>query len=255
MVTSRSMLDSSCLFLAFLIVPFGSRINAAEQRSRQESLKRYPEYQGDVPLAERISTRKNGDLTGNIAANRPLNRHDRDYILGLSDFIIDKQNDPGMRRSATHNVGLFGHQIAIPALLAVLRDDKDSKEVQREAVNALSKIKDKRVVDYLIEDGLGSEHIEVASQASDDLAQLVGGPLAQIPGVAQRVPKDLNDPDLEAPNFAEYREGRGDEYKKRYREYLRNLYQHKQMVWRDWWKKNRARVSDEGLNRAERWTQ
>lgn len=197
----------------------------------------FPEYHGDVPLADRLSTVKIGDLTGNIPADRPLTLQELDYILRLSDYLIDKQNDWSSRDAAANILGDLGHQYAIPALLAVLRDEKDNSEVRQRVVAALSKIRDKRVIGWLIEDALGSGENRLAMQALEDLPQLVGGPNVQEGFDLMPPPPSDN---LEA-------------YRKENAKYLQKFYQHAQKAWRAWWKENRDRIDNAKLGRGGQW--
>ena len=235
------------LFVLTLTVATAAEKGAESfKRSRAESREHFPKYPG-MSLDKRL---EKDDLNGEIAADRQLTAADRDYLIALSDYLIDKRNQD-YRSNAAYSLGMFGHRMGIPALLAVLRDQKESQEVLSAAVKALSKIKDKRVVGYLIEDGVGCEDVDVAWQANDHLAQLVGGGLAQVPGVSNVVP-DLQDPDLVRPDDRDYGKERRKEYEKRYSEYMHNLNQHRQTVWRAWWKKNRARIHVEDLHRSGR---
>lgn len=160
-------------WLLFAFVVWCGVAYAARQRSYSESRERYPSHGGKA-LALREG--RGGDLHGNIPADRPLSPEDRRLVLDLSDFLIDKQNDSGPREWAAKDLGYLGHRYGIPALLAVLRDESDEFGVRQRAVIALSMIRDKRAVRYLIEGGLGSGDKGIGEQTLWELVQFAGGP-------------------------------------------------------------------------------
>lgn len=139
--TCAKAMFCSCIFIAFVQCLDG---NATPATAAPES-----GSGNDYPLSEPIWKGRN--LGGNISADRPLDLRDLDLLLRLSRFLIDKRNDGAKRGTAAGNLGALGHQYAIPALLAVIRDEEDNSDVRARATIALSQIRDKRVVDYLID--------------------------------------------------------------------------------------------------------
>ena len=159
----------------------------------------YPEYRGKTPWHERImNDGKNvGDLTGDIAADRPLTRDDSDHLLALANYLIDKQNDWVDRRHAAGGLGDYGHRSGLPALLAVVRDEVENEDVRRAAVRALTFVRDPRVVGYVVEAVLAKPSPKnLVFEALDDLAQFSGIP----PELAapKRLPPVLPPPEDEA---------------------------------------------------------
>jgi hypothetical protein len=76
------------------------------------------------------------------------------------------------RKSAIGYLGRLGHVHAIPALLAVIRDEENHDGSRGEAIIALSRIRDKRVVDHLID------------MLDDDIGETANIQLFKITGVA-----------------------------------------------------------------------
>lgn len=109
-------------------------------------------------------------------ADRRLTEQEATEILTLSDSLIDSRTHWIDRKRAARRLGLdLGHKHCIPALLAVLRDQKDTFRVRQGCVLALSWIADRRVVDFLIEALLDPER-NVAIQAHVQLQKLTGQP-------------------------------------------------------------------------------
>jgi hypothetical protein len=113
------------------------------------------------------------------AADRDLTLRELDELLHLSDFAIDKRNDWLDRN---------------PALTAIVRDETDRDPgVRQRAVVALSRIRDKRVIEVLIETLLDKDR-DVADQANEQLAKIVHG---------DPVPEPLP-PDWDSPERRQY---------------------------------------------------
>lgn len=179
------------------------------------------ESPAQYPAKEDLDRRE--DLQGDIAADRALSAKELDLLLRLSDLLIDTRANRVDRGWAARDLGILGHKYAIPALVAVLRDESDNMGVRQRAATALSMIRDKRTVEYLISDGLGSNSSFFATEVLSDLVQFAGRP------------PELAD--------ASYRAGvkpppKDPVERKKYLE-----------TWHQWWKKNRDKIK---LNRSER---
>ena len=97
-------------------------------------------------------------------------------VLDPSQYLIDKRFDDGTRERAASDLDMLGHQYAIPALVAVLRDETDVPQVRQRCIRALRMIRDKRAVVHLIDDALGSEHRQLVRDAMWDLTEFAGRP-------------------------------------------------------------------------------
>ncbi len=143
------------------------------------------------------------------AANRELDPETLKRIVELSDVLIDKRSNSGERWKAANRFGRdLAHKYAIPALVLVLRDPTDNERVRQKCVIALSRIRDERVVDYLIE-AILDRNVNVATQAEVQLRMLTG----------QRF-----EPDFKLPPA-------GTEARRKHQD-----------RWRAWWGENRGRV-------------
>jgi HEAT repeat protein len=129
----------------------------------------YP--QSDPPIWKRRT--EGGDLFGRIAADRKLDIKDINLVADLSDYLIDKGKSD-FRHRATQDLGWLGHKYGIPALLAVARDTSERLTVRGDCVIALGMIRDKRVVDFMINEFLRDPQFESAALAA--LVGLVGRP-------------------------------------------------------------------------------
>ena len=141
-----------------------------------------------------------------LSANRSLSAAEVAKIHQLSDIVIDKSLAGLQRRSAAKSLGLtVPHKIGIPALLAVLRDESDERDVRYACLTALSRITDERVINYLIET-LSDDDARIASRAERQLWKLTD----------QQIPLDIHaEPEVRS------RQAEG---------------------WRDWWDKNRGKA-------------
>ena len=75
--------------MALATLSVGVIVADEEQDSvSQGNRDKYPVYHEDPPWNER--DRYDGDLTGDIAADRLLSLQDSHYILALSDYLISK---------------------------------------------------------------------------------------------------------------------------------------------------------------------
>lgn len=172
------------------------------------------EYPLEVPLRHRK------DLTHDLDADRALSPSDLALLLELSQFLIDKSNDRYDRATAADDLGRLGHSYAVPALLAVIRDEKDIAKVRSRCVWALSVIKDKRNVEFIIDEAIGGD---LYFNGLSNLVRFVGRP-----------------PELKNSSWwAGVTPPPGDP--KEREAYLE--------IWRQWWKKNRDKIE---LNRTER---
>jgi hypothetical protein len=107
-----------------------------------------------------------------LAADRKLSAAELDELLAMSDVLISKREDPGRRRGVANRLGEdVAHKYAIPALVAVLRDPREDDDVRIKCVLALSWIRDKRVLDFLI-DALSDSNSGVAFEAHSQLQKL-----------------------------------------------------------------------------------
>lgn len=128
---------------AFLVVAAGFR----QAPSWAEDNSPYP--QTSPPISER------SDLSDKISGTRPLSLEDLNVLLGLSQFVACTEDESNRNQANLHwalrDLGRLGHAYAVPALLAVIRNEEISPGLRIEAVTALSRIRDKRVVDHLID--------------------------------------------------------------------------------------------------------
>jgi hypothetical protein len=135
-----------------------------------------------------------GDLLGNIPADRRLSPSDSWLLANLSDYLIDKGQTSGRTRAA-RELGYLGHKHAIPALLAVARDTSERLAVRGDCVIALGMIRDKRIVDFMINEFLRDPQLESAALAA--LVGLVGRPPALYDtswaGSVRHPPKDAKE--------------------------------------------------------------
>lgn len=199
------------------------------QSSTQEGWRTFP---GNRPGVG--DTLNKLDRITNLDANRELSNEDRKNILALADFLIDKRFGRGPRESAAKDLGRYGHSLAIPALLAVIRDEEDNIEVRKRAVLALGKIRDKRIVMYIVEEGFGSGNNQLILSSMDAL----GGSLSDVPDKLKdaswyrgfRPPPGANTGLSATPE--EIKTPVGSEKLEPYLD-----------IWREWWRKNHNEVT------------
>ena len=102
-------------------------------------------------------------------------------LARLGDVLIDQNTSVSSRRSAVKKLAeVIRHKYAIPALLAVARNESDDSTTRRQSVKALSFIADRRNVGFLI-DALSDGDRSVAMIAWQQVAKITG----------QRLPVDL----------------------------------------------------------------
>ncbi|MHC4401734.1 MAG: HEAT repeat domain-containing protein [Planctomycetota bacterium] len=131
-------------------------------------------------LAIAVGTAVAADQGGDSArppkyrADRDLSENELKELFRLCDILIDKRKDWGDREVAVNQLSeKFSHKYAIPALLAVLRDETDHSGVRQRCVLALSWTADRKVLDYLIE-ALLDDDMNVWYQAHHQLEWLTG---------------------------------------------------------------------------------
>eukprot|EP00913_Durusdinium_trenchii_P008969 g8435.t1 len=93
----------------------------------------------------------NGNLLGNIPADRILKTTDVRLLLMLSNIATDKHYHEIDREASVICIGRLGHRFGIPPLLAVLREPSETDELRVVAIFALSQIADKRAIDHLVD--------------------------------------------------------------------------------------------------------
>ncbi len=139
-------------------------------------------------------------------SHRELSESELRELVTLSDTLIDQDASVSSRRLAVQKLGQeIRHRYAIPALLAVARNQSDDSVTRRKSVEALSYIADRRIVDFLI-DALSDNDRSVVTKAWQQLVKITG----------QRLPID----------FKASPHGRQDQI----------------AVWRSWWEINREDV-------------
>lgn len=178
----------------------------------------------DVWFKEKnLTLRQKMDLFRKLEPNRKLTEQQKSCILRVANLLIDKQSRWGDRDGAAHWLGEMGHAYCMPALIAVLRDERDKSRVRLRCVLSLAHIADKRVVDVLI-DAIADGDLDVARTAWGQLDKLLsfgnGFELTDIPHPG--IGPGHWDKDLQSRK----------ELQKKYRE---------------WWNKHRDRVK---LNRS-----
>lgn len=114
-------------------------------------------------------------------SNRDLSESELRELARLGDVLIDKNTSVSSRRSAVKKLAeVIRHKYAVPALLAVARDQSDDSHTRAKSVKALSFIADRRNVGFLI-DALSDRDRSVAMIAWQQVAKITG----------QRLPVDL----------------------------------------------------------------
>ena len=213
----KPALSTSSLALGFICaVTCGHSAFGDQMRTTRDSsvLTHFPQARG-------LTARK--DLQGQLSAERSLSTEDLALLLGLSNYAIDKRYDIHARENVVRMLGTFGHQYAIPALAAILRDENDDPGLRLQAARALTRIRDSKVVTILIEDALGSGNQWFEVEILSELSQFVGGP------------PQLRDQSFRGGFRFPPKDKQGRE------EYLK--------VWRDWWEDARDEAV---MNRAFR---
>ena len=108
------------------------------------------------------------------AARRELNSEDLQGLLSLTEVLIDPDASKSEREAAIKKLGqVYKHKLAIPALLAVIRDRNEEYYTRSKSVRALSYIADRRVIDLLI-DILSFDDRQIASLAQRQLRKITG---------------------------------------------------------------------------------
>lgn len=139
-------------------------------------------------------------------SHRELSEKELRELVTLSDTLIDQDASVSSRRLAVQKLAqVIRHKYAIPALLAVARNQSDDSVTRRKSVEALSYIADRRIVDFLI-DALSDNDKSIVMIAWQQLVKITG----------QRLPID----------FKASPQGRQDQI----------------AVWRNWWESNREDV-------------
>lgn len=110
-------------------------------------------------------------------------------IARLSAILVDKRGDQTDRAEAARKLGRTdAHIYTMPALLAVLRDRKDAPVVRINALDSLTRVEDRSVIDELIELSTDEDH-NVAYQANIRLANRTGGKIGSME-LADRDPRN-----------------------------------------------------------------
>lgn len=173
------------------------------------------------------------EIPKDVGADRALGVKELAVLLDATDYVVDERKDWADRLAVIDQLGARGHKIAIPSLLAILRNEREMLWLRKAAAGELTYICDPRVVPYLIEDGLGSSEPEIAMTLLPALVQFCGYP-----------PK-LEDPDhpgsvIYPPGAIERKPPDPEELE----EYLD--------IWRDWWEREKDNIE---LNRSVRGVQ
>ena len=86
-------------------------------------------------------------------ANRELTDEEISKLFELSNRLINKNNGSSDRWFIAEKLGKWsvGHKNAIPALLAVLRDETEDQRLRYKSLTSISRITDKTSIDILIE--------------------------------------------------------------------------------------------------------
>ena len=108
-----------------------------------------------------------------LAADRVLDEEHLRVLSELSLILVDKTTRSGKRSRALQELNdKYRHVLAIPALLAVVRDPAESDDnLKSRSVGGLSAVNDRRVVTILI-DLLLSSNANVSQKAWTQLWQL-----------------------------------------------------------------------------------
>jgi hypothetical protein len=234
--TGRLWLSGTALLLdALILAAYTTSGACATPVAPVASRQHYPT--SDPPLSERT------DLRGNVSADRTLSARDLELVLELSAYLVDKGNRWSAREEAAEDLGRLGHRFAIPALLAVLRDENELAGVRQSCVLPLTNILHKQAVFHLIEDVLGSDSPDVVIDAHTWLAQMVED------GVELDLQWDLPR-HLQPPQYDPAKQSRA-EYNRDRTQWLIKRARFLQQEWRAWWKAHKDKPID--LNRTDRW--
>jgi len=141
-------------------------------------------------------------------AKRRLSDAECREIADLSAVLINKQEEPFERVEAARKLARPGaHIYSLPALLAVLRDSKDTPDVRVAAAYSITFVEDLSVIDEMIELTADGDH-NVAHDTNFQLFNLTNGKI----GAGDLVDRDP----ANAKRVALYKK------------------------WKAWWKYNRA---------------
>ena len=220
--------DMKCRWLLIVTIiglavafPSGSRTDDAVSEKWLEDVtaSQWETLHGDqtiLRISKHLSLRT--DLTQEaVDPKRPLSIRDLSLLLRLSNFLIDGGNALEDRTSAATALGWLQHRRSLPALLAVMRNSEENKELRGACAEALGYVLDPATVGYLIHDGLAADEKFVRGKSDLSLNRMVVGP---DPPRWPEVPKGQ----LMHKNISE------DEH-------------HRQMLrWKDWWRRNQRRI-------------
>ncbi len=136
-----------------------------------------------MPATDVASFETDSEASKTLArfSNRELSESELRELVTLSDTLIDQDASVSSRRLAVQKLAqVIRHRYAIPALLAVARNQSDDSHTRAKSVEALSFIADHRNVDFLI-DALSDGDRSVAMIAWQQVAKITG----------QRLPVDF----------------------------------------------------------------